>query len=191
MVSEDRRSLHRHALQLADGFVDRITASDLTRATPCADWDLGQLLAHMIGQHRGFAAATRDGTAPVSAYAPVRFTLAEWHRSVDELLAAFDAADLAESVIEVELHPTKPLPMPVIIGAQLLDTAVHTWDVARSVDRTFTPDDELAEAVLKIAEPIPDDELREAPGAAFAHSLPATGSPWERALALLGRDPHT
>lgn len=190
MVSQDQRSLHRHALQLADGFVEHITPPDLARATPCADWDLGQLLAHMIGQHCGFAAATRDASAPRSAYVPVLFTLIEWRRSVDDLLAAFHDADLEESVIEVELHPTRPLPMPVIIGAQLLDTAVHTWDIARSVEKTFSPDAELAEAVLNIAQRIPDDEHRDAPGAAFAHSLPATGSPWDRALALLGRNPH-
>lgn len=191
MVVQDQRALHRHALELADGFVEHIAPADLVRCTPCADWDLGQLLAHMVGQHLGFAAAARDGTAPKSAYAPVPFTVTGWHRSADELLAAFDTADLAESVLEVELHPTKPLPMPVIIGAQLLDTAVHTWDVARSIGRTFSPDDELAHAVLKIAEPIPDDEHRGTPGAAFAHALPGIGTPWERALALLGRDAHS
>ncbi len=191
MVVQDQRALHRHALQLADGFVEHIAADDLVRSTPCADWDLGELLAHMVGQHLGFAAATRDGTAPKSAHAPVPFTLTGWHRSVDELTAAFAAADPDASVVEVELHPTKPLPMSTIIGAQLLDTAVHTWDVARSIGRTFSPDDELADAVLKTAEPIPDDEHRGTPGAAFAHALPAIGTPWERALALLGRDAHS
>jgi uncharacterized protein (TIGR03086 family) len=125
----------------------------------------------------------------VEAYRPLPFTAAAWHESVDELIAAFGSADLAAEVVEVELHPTQPLPIVVLVHAQLLDTVVHTWDVAAALGEAHTPEAHLVEAVLRIAEVIPDDEGRTQPGAAFGPAVPVHGSPWERTLALLGRDP--
>ena len=107
---------------------------------------------------------------------------------MDDLVAAFAAADLTDEVVEVELHPTRPLPISVLVEAQFLDTVVHTWDVAAAIGESFTPEPDVADAVLGIAETIPDDERRERPGAAFARALPSGTTPWERALALLGRE---
>lgn len=190
MTAPDLRSLHRDALTVADSFVSRVTPADLHRPTPCAGWDLAALLAHMVGQHRGFAAAARDGNAGKTAYRPEEFTPAGWRGSVDDLTAAFAGMDPDMPVLLVELHPLQPLPTEVVVGAHLLDTAVHTWDVARSLGLSFSPDPETAAEVLRVAEPLPDDESRDRPGAAFAHAVPTDATdPWERSLALLGRNP--
>lgn len=186
----DQRKLHRHAIHLASTYIEPIVLDERGWPTPCADWNLGQLLAHMVGQHFGFAKAARCGTAPKSAYQPVQYSPGLWRESAEDLLDAFAGADLDAAVLEVELHPTQPLPMSLIVGAQLLDTVVHTWDVARSLGQIFEPDPTLAEAVLAIAEPIPDNDRREGQEAAFAHRLPITGTTWDRMLALLGRDPQ-
>lgn len=37
----DIRALHTRALELATGVVDQVTADQLSRPTPCADWRLG------------------------------------------------------------------------------------------------------------------------------------------------------
>src|SRR5579859_7441834 len=37
--------------------VSQASTADLARPTPCADWTLADLLAHMTAQHNGFAAA--------------------------------------------------------------------------------------------------------------------------------------
>jgi uncharacterized protein (TIGR03086 family) len=183
-VTIDLRPLHRAALALADRYVDTVADDDLPRDSPCAGWDLAALLAHMVGQHRGFASAVRDGDAPRARYAPVPFTPQAWSASVAELLAAFAAADPAGSVIAAELSPA-PLPVRRVIGAQLLDTVVHTWDVARALGQDFRPPDDLLEVVAAMAEAIPD--TARGPGAAFAAALPGQGDPWHRTLALLGR----
>lgn len=189
MNTFDQRGLHRRAIAVANTYVDPIVVAERELPTPCADWNLGELLAHMVGQHFGFAEAVRTGNAPKSAYRPVPFSPRVWRQSTRALLDAFAGADLDGTVLEVELHPTQPLPMTMIIGAQLIDTVVHTWDVARSLGQDFEPDDELATAVFRIAQPIPDDERRDQPGAAFAHALPTSGTPWQQTLQLLGRDP--
>jgi uncharacterized protein (TIGR03086 family) len=188
-MSADPRQPHRSAVEAAGAQVRRVTGDDLDRATPCGPWTLSDLLAHMIGQHLGFAAAVRDGDAPASAYAPVPYTPEGWEQSVSALLTAFDGADLDARVVEIELSPA-PLPVARVVNAQLLDTVVHTWDIAQALGTRHVPSADLAATVARLAATIPDDGRRDRPGAAFAHAVPAEGTAWERALAQLGRDPH-
>jgi len=81
------------------------------------------------------------------------------------------------------------LPLHRVVGAQLLDTVMHAWDLARGLGLEYVPAADLAAAVAAVAVAVPDDERRHRPGAAFAPSLPAGGTDWERALARLGRNP--
>ena len=186
----DHRELFHEAMQGTDAHVRTDTDADLSRATPCEGWTVADLLAHMIGQQDGWAAAVADGDAPPSAYAPVPFTQEAWRASADRLLHAFDGADLAATVVVRELTP-RPLPAPVVIGAQLLDTAVHGWDLARALGRDHTPPEPVVAAVAAVAGPIPDDESRVTQGF-FARAVgdgPADLSTWPGVLAHLGRDP--
>ena len=189
-MTPDFVQLHRESIAVASTYVTPLTDADLARPTPCSEWNLRQLLEHMVGQHAGFAEVVRTGAANADAYRPVPFSLSSWQTSVDELVAAFASADLTREVVEVELHPTRPLPILVLVQAQFLDTVVHTWDVATAIGESFTPEPGTADAVLSIAETIPDNERRERPGAAFARALDAGTTPWQRCLALLGRDPE-
>jgi uncharacterized protein (TIGR03086 family) len=183
-VTIDLRPLHRTAMALADEHVGDIVPDDLHRPTPCRDWDLAALLAHMIGQHHGFARAVRDGDAPRSSYAPVPFAAPVWSASLELLLDAFAAAEPAATLTAVELSPT-PLTLHQVVGAQLLDTVAHTWDVAQALGRRFEPSGDLLDTVTVLATTIPDSAR--GPGAAFAAVLPGHGDAWQRTLALLGR----
>jgi uncharacterized protein (TIGR03086 family) len=183
-VTNELINLHDDALTLADLHVSGLRPGDMSRPTPCADWSLGELLAHMIGQHLGFARAARELTAPAEAYRPVPFEPASWAQSVRELRDAFAAADLDGAAVAVELAPT-PLPISQLVAAQLLDTVVHTWDVAESVGTEFTPPKDLLAATATIAEAIPDRAF--GPGRAFVSRLSAGGDTWQRTLALVGR----
>jgi uncharacterized protein (TIGR03086 family) len=185
-VTIDLRPLHRTAMALADDHIRDLTSRDLHRATPCTDWDLAELLAHMIGQHHGFARAVRDGDAPRASYAPVPFSPPAWSASAELLLEAFAAADPAATPIAVELSP-RPLPLHRVVGAQLIDTVAHTWDVAQALGRRFEPSGELLDVAAALAAAIPDSAR--GPGAAFAAAAPAQGDLWQRTLALLGRTP--
>ncbi len=82
MTTADIRDLDARAVRASVDLVAGITAVDLGRPTPCAEWTLGHLLAHVTVQHKGFAAAaagrgadpeawkvTAPGSDPVAAYA--------------------------------------------------------------------------------------------------------------------------
>lgn len=189
-MSTDLRSLHEQALADADRLVSRLRSHHLDRPTPCSGWDLGALLDHMVGQHYGFARAVETGDAAASDYAgpgPSK-TLAAWPASLERLSTAFAAADLDAQVRLVEISPELRFPAGVAIGFQLLDTVVHTWDLATALDTPYRPDDELVGPTLALARRVPGGEARSRPGAAFGPEVPApTDDPWLTALALLGR----
>lgn len=178
------RQLHAKALTLADARVAGLCPTDLARPTPCAGWSLADLLAHMIGQHRGFAQAIRTGDAPAEAYRPIPFDAATWEVSVHELRAACADAELDAEAIAVELAP-QPLPVARLVAAQMIDTVVHTWDIAQSVGVDFTPPEELVVACAAIVAAIPGTAYGQ--GRAFATRLPTEGNTWQQTLALVGR----
>jgi len=188
----DLRPLHRRALELAGPVLAQVRPSDLTRPTPCAGWDLRALLGHVIGQNHGFADAVEATDAPLSAYAdrpPHPAAVGgDWDASAERVASAFAAAPLDRRVLLVEISGEHRFPVAVVVGLHLLDTVVHTWDVATALGLGFRPDDELVAAAAAQARQIPGGPARERPGAAFGPevSVPSPDE-WSRTLALLGR----
>ncbi|MET8521245.1 TIGR03086 family metal-binding protein [Nocardioides sp. NPDC004968] len=164
-------------------------AGDLTAPTPCAGWDLADLFGHMVGQNLGFAAAVTDGDAPVGAYESVPVAgddvARTWQDSATRVRNAFGAADPEATIhlAEFGFHPTAA----VALGMQLLDAAVHAWDVATALGKTYRPADVTVTFVLDMAR-----QIASRPGGTpvFAAPLAEQGEdPWNDALRLLGRDP--
>ena len=185
---------HRRALDAATTVIHEVRTDRMDSGSPCAAWDLRALLEHMIGQNHGFAdAAEGTGDAPVTAFAPRSFAAvglaAAWDASADRVAAVFAAAPEEREVLLVEVSRQQRFPVTTALGIHLLDTVVHTWDVATAAGRWFRPDDDLAELVAGQAALVPGGRAREQPGAAFApaRAVPPGTDPWTAALALLGR----
>lgn len=180
-------ALHRRATDAVLSVVSRVREDDLDRPTPCVGWDLRTLLAHMVGQDRGFAAAA---LADVSAEAFEPGEVEAHAAAAEVVVAAFAAAPPDREVLLPEFGARFPL--RTVVGFHLVDTLVHGWDVAVSLGGNVWYDDDLVAAVLELAEAIPGGDLRTAPGAPFGpirdEARSATG--WARTLALLGRDPR-
>ncbi|MFJ8473950.1 TIGR03086 family metal-binding protein [Kitasatospora sp. NPDC094011] len=193
--------LHAQAMDLAVDVVDRVRPEQLDRPSPCADWTLGRLLEHCVGQHQGFAAAARGAGPDLALFADAELDAdpaADFRRTGADLVAAFRAGAADERALWLpEIRDGGPFPFRMAVGFHLVDTLVHAWDVAAAlgdadalvaaVDR----DDALADALLTVTEAVPDTPEARAPGRAFRPGLqPADGAGrFARALALLGRDP--
>jgi uncharacterized protein (TIGR03086 family) len=182
MLSEYDRALDETTVLASE-------AGDLTVPTPCAGWDLAALFGHMVGQNLGFAAAVADGDAPVAAYEPVEVAdddvASRWKESAARVRDAFAAADPEADVhlAEFGFRPT----VAVALGMQLLDAAVHAWDVASALGRGYRPSDATVALVLDMAR-----QIAAQPGGTPVFAAPldeAREDPWHDALRLLGRDP--
>jgi uncharacterized protein (TIGR03086 family) len=183
--------LDRRAVTLSIDLLDPVTAGDLSRPTPCAGWDLADLIAHMTAQHRGFAAAAAGNGADPGPWRPVPADdpVAAYRQAAADVLAAFATAGDARFTMP-EIGP-RTVPAPMALGFHLVDYVVHGWDVAVTRGVPFDPDPALVTATLPIALAVPDDDQRLSPGAPFGPAVPLTeaATPLERLLAALGRDP--
>lgn len=187
----DVLGLYDEARADADRFVRQAAAGDLGAATPCEGWGLRDLLTHLVEENRRFAAAvTLSSGATIAGPAGPGPSVADpslaeaWDRSATELRAAFAAA---EPTAPVRLEGFPPVTVDLALRMQLLDTVVHTWDVAQSVGQVHRPADELVEFVAGFAAAIAQRSPDGTPGV-FAPPAPAAdGDPWHRALADLGR----
>jgi uncharacterized protein (TIGR03086 family) len=195
MIMTDLRVLHRRALRVTVEIVDQVTPDRLGAPTPCTEWDLGQLLAHMTGQNHGFAASARGERTDVGVFAPrpVDADPAGLHAtSAEDLAAAFaqEGADRRELWLP-EIRDGGLFPAQTAVGFHLVDSVAHGWDVARSIDVPVWFDDEVLDAALVISLAVPDGPERERPGAVFRPGVGVgrDAPTLDRILGLLGRSP--
>jgi uncharacterized protein (TIGR03086 family) len=200
LTDTDLRPLHRRAVLASVDAVAAVTPEHLELPTPCGDWNLGRLLAHMTVQHHGFAAVARGGGTDLQVWDPDRVAAAvaadpvgSYNAAAEDLLAAFNTDGALDGSFALpEFGPDAVFPGTVAIAMHFVDYAVHGWDVARSLGRPFDLDDEVAAAALSVARIVPDDETRTAVGAPFGPAAHAGdgATDLDLLIAHLGRSPR-
>lgn len=186
--------LHRRTLLRSADLVAAVGGGQWDAPTPCAPWTVRELVTHMIRENRGFAAAARGERADRSPWtSPVGPSpAADYASSVDEVLAAFAAADPARGFWLPYINDTIVHPHAQAVSFHLLDYLVHGWDVAASTGQKcgFAPD--IVAAVLDIARrEVPDGPRRHRERASFGPPVPVSpeAPAMARVLGWLGRDP--
>jgi uncharacterized protein (TIGR03086 family) len=195
----DVRPFHRVAVLASADVVSAVTVDDLRRPTPCAGWNLLDLLAHMTVQHHGFAAAARGGGDSPTAWASDRVAHAvaadpggTYAAAAAEVLDAFAADGVLDAQFSLpEFGPGATFPGAMAIGFHFVDYVVHGWDVARSVGAHFALPRDVVAAVLPLVSAVPDGEYRTMDGAPFGPAIaaPDGASELDRVLSHLGRSP--
>jgi uncharacterized protein (TIGR03086 family) len=173
----------------------RLVPDDLARATPCAGWTVADLLAHMIAQHHGFAAAAAGNGADPAVWVvhPVEGEpTAAYGGAAAAVLSAFAQPDVLSRRFRLpEISPTVEFPAAQAISFHFVDYVVHSWDLAKAlgVPLDFAPD--VLDAAYDVAAKVPTGEARLAPGAAFRPEVaaPDGAAQLDRVVALLGRSP--
>jgi uncharacterized protein (TIGR03086 family) len=178
----------RRALDATAAVIGAIRDDQWAAPTPCRDWRVRDVVNHLVGGHRGFAAvlsgeprpdhvADQLGDDPVGAY----------RRSGEALLQAFSRPGVMEAAVTV---PAGTVPGVVAWHLRLTEALVHGWDLARATGQPVTglPAD-LAEQELGFSrvqmERLPPGRRPFAPSRPVADDAPAI----DRLVALLGRAP--
>lgn len=194
MHTIDLLSHHAVAVRATVPVVARIRPPDLSLPTPCAEWDLGQLLAHMTVQHQGFAAAATGHGGDLALWRPRPLgdnPGQEYAQAAESVITAFADPGVLDRDFQLPEITPRPVPGRLAVGFHLVDYVVHGWDVARTLGIAYELPSDVLRAALPIAEGVPADATRLAPGAAFGPRVPDPGDDlFDRILALLGRDPR-
>ena len=181
------------ALDIATaGFATALEAVDddhLPGPTPCDEWDVRYLVAHVVGGNR-FAARVLDGLSAEAALQEIMATrqlgdepLVDFTSSADEQRQRFRADGALDRNVS---HPLGELSGLRFLDLRVFDLALHTWDLARALGIPDELDADLARAALTIVDTSPA-------GMGFGLTPRGRVAPdatvQDRLLDLTGRDP--
>lgn len=167
------------------GSLLEVTPEAMSRPTPCRDWDLRALLAHMNDSLQALCEAADLGRVDLTPTTdPAADPVTALRERACRLLGAWTAAPGRDDIAIAELS----LATPLVAVAGALEITVHGWDVARAcgVDRPIPAS--LAADLLPPASLLVTEADR---SARFAPALrpPPHATAADRLLAHLGRAP--
>jgi uncharacterized protein (TIGR03086 family) len=161
---------------------------EMTRPTPCADWDLAALLAHLATSMADLESAIRTGhldldpddrEVPAPGGDPAE---AVRDRAANLLYACYAYRGRDQFVVVGGM----PLPVGIVACAGAVEIAVHGWDVSASCGRLRPIPRALATRMLRMC-PLLVAGREGLFGAPVQVSSRA--SPGDRLVACLGRNP--
>ncbi len=160
--------------------------TDWTAPTPDTEWNVRQLVSHVIEEQQWVLPllAGRTVAEARSRLDPLGDDLAaEWARHSARAIEAWADVDL-ERIIRLSRDA---VPAGQYLAEQVSDVIIHTWDLARAIGTDDTIPTELAAAAWTVF--VPQRDTLEASGLyAAAVSVPADAPLQTRLLALTGRD---
>jgi uncharacterized protein (TIGR03086 family) len=159
--------------------------------TPCPDWNVRELLDHVVrdirmftaqarGEGSGDAAETSGGEGAEGGTFPETY-----ERAAGELVDAWRARGSLDQTAEL---PFGTVALTWFVGQNTADILVHGWDLARATGQPSELDAELADGSTAWGKENLKPELR---GDAFEQevAVPDDAPPYERLAAVFGRDP--
>jgi uncharacterized protein (TIGR03086 family) len=170
--------------------LNAIAASDWEKTTRCTEWNVRQLVNHVVGVHHRVARLLCGGTQ--DEYLATREDdwigadhIVAWHAGVRAL---DEAISMARS-LDIPVAYRLPLSARDVIGLTAFDTAVHTWDVSRAIGFDEHLDGGLVEFALGFMEWIRSESVLEALFGPPQDHRPERASAQVRLLQLAGRKP--
>jgi uncharacterized protein (TIGR03086 family) len=131
----------------------QVSDDDWTLTTPCTDWDVHYLVAHVVGGNR-FASMVLDAQTAADAIAAVMGAeqlganaLGDFDESNAAQRAAFRRDGALEKIVS---HPLGDLSGKRFLEMRVFDIALHAWDLAVAIGDDTTLDPRLVDAVLEV-----------------------------------------
>lgn len=170
----------------ANKIVGSVSKDQLDAPTPCRDWDLRTLLAHMTGVVANMGNGA-SGTELISIpeYELEPDFVEQFRGETARTLGAWKTRGL-EGEINIGRGAR---PAPVMLTINVLDTTMHSWDVARASNQDAQLPPELATTVLGLCQGFITDDLRQSAGFDPAIATKST-NPTDRLAAFLGGNPR-
>ncbi|MCO5320250.1 MAG: TIGR03086 family metal-binding protein [Microthrixaceae bacterium] len=175
------------AQNVARQVLANVRSDQLNLETPCSDWNVGQLIDHLIGAQYwardGVRGQEMTETGEGSSSGDY---VAAFDQIASESLAAFSEDGALERVVNPGFGD---MPAAALMGMASTDTFTHSWDLARATGQNTDLAPELASALLEQSRRSIQDAFRSEDGRMFGLEQPAPedATPADRLAAFLGR----
>ena len=181
---------YRRAVAAFGALVQRVEPDQWRAPTPCADWDVRQLVNHVTGEN-AWIPPLLDGR-----------TIEEVGDSLDGDLLGGDPAAAWEGLAAAAVgsaetdgamgrmvhNSSGQKPAAEYLAEVTTDHVIHAWDLARGIGADEHLDPDLVQWTLEFLEPR-IEEWRQYGVFGSTVSVPAGASAQERLLGLTGRSP--
>jgi uncharacterized protein (TIGR03086 family) len=139
----DSLAFHREALDVAQHVIDEIDRSKFDRPTPCDEWNVRQLLEHMIGGNRRIA-----GNPPADGEDLIGDDLsAAYAASAAGAAATFEAPGGLDRTFNLSFGE---VPGELAVVARATDQLAHTWDLAKATGMSTELSPEMYTTALEV-----------------------------------------
>jgi uncharacterized protein (TIGR03086 family) len=173
--------------------VGQVRPEQWSEPTPCAEWDVRTLVGHLIATRQGYSALldgasaadllsfiTRQGEA--AGTDPV----ATLGNAVTSVRAGFAEPGALERTVH---HTVGDIAGNQLLGLLVMDSVIHSWDLATAIGVDAGLDEQLVDQVYGILAPRAEGGSLYARGSFTtpARPLPGGATPLERLLHIVGR----
>jgi uncharacterized protein (TIGR03086 family) len=175
---DDMMPLMTRASERTSGLVIAIRPEQFGAPTPCAKFDVKDLINHLEWVAEMFESLGRKG--PRVEQGPYAGDFPDRAR---RMLTAWSRPEAWEGI-----SPGMGLPMTTLANMYLVDMVVHGWDLARATGQQYEPEPEAVSRALDFtAQMVEMGRQRGVFGPPVAVSDDAP--PFDRLLGIIGRDP--
>ena len=146
----DTAELHRIACNEVSRRVDQIADGDWAKPTPCTEWDVRALMAHIVSGTCWVAPLVEGLTIPEVGDRFEGDLLGDdpkgaWHKAAATAIAACDGG--LTGIVHISAGD---VPATEYVGERILDLAMHAWDLARAIGADERLDPELVAAAQQV-----------------------------------------
>jgi uncharacterized protein (TIGR03086 family) len=187
-MAVDLPAVHERALEHTGRYVAGVAGSQWRNPTPDAEWDVRQLVNHIVTGNLWVTPLVGGRTIEEVGDRYDGDVLGEdpaaiFQQSAEEAAGAFNAAGAMQAPCAVSYGP---VPGEIYAGHRFIDVLIHGWDLAKATSQDTTLPSDLVEACFEVVEPQKD--LLAASGMFGSDvDVPEGAGRQTRLLALLGR----
>ncbi len=186
-ISDIRAGL-RTALDMTVTTIDGIEPDQLHLPTPCAEYDVADLLGHLVGAIRRVSDIARDlpWSDELDEHLDFAAPLAPQVRAAgDAAIAAWEHAELSSN----RIVPWATLSAELMLEMYVMEFVTHTWDLATATGQPRDWDAAFGALVLEAAAHHLPDEMPRGGDVPFEAIQPvaADADPYTRLAAFTGR----
>ena len=179
---------YRLAATEVSALLARLDDADLDRPTPCGDWAVRDLAAHLVANTAFFAGAAGVVVPDDGAGVGARDADARFDAATDAVLKGFGAPAVLESDIAT--------PYGTFIGSMVLavafaDLLTHLWDLSRALGVPVHVDAPVADRAIQAWEAFIQDDYRASGMFGAIQACPPGADAMDRLAAFAGRDVTT